>query len=197
MQIEIEPQPRALERWQERLADPEFARLPFKIETDRFGRVLMSSPPAFDHTRFVAKIIRLLSTLLPEGQVVAETPVLTPDGVKVTDAAWFSSAYWEELENQRPPALKRAPEICIQILSPSNSPAEMTEKRALYLAAGAREVWLCGSHGNIDFYAPDLSNRSTVCPLFPVTYDRPIQGARPRAERPCVLRSMGAQENPN
>ncbi len=167
MQIEIEPQPRALERWQDLLADPAFARLPFKIETDRFGRVLMSPPPAFDHTRYVAKIIKLLNALLPEGQAVAETPVLTPDGVKVTDAAWFSCDYWRELENQHPAALERAPEICIEMLSPSNSPAEMTEKRALYFAAGAREVWLCGSHGKMDFYAPDLSNRSTLCPQFP------------------------------
>lgn len=41
MQIEIEPQPYAIERRQELLADPELARLPFKIETDRFGRVLL------------------------------------------------------------------------------------------------------------------------------------------------------------
>jgi hypothetical protein len=39
------------------------------------------SPPAFDHTRYASKIIKLLSTFLPEGQAVAETPVLTPDGV--------------------------------------------------------------------------------------------------------------------
>jgi len=167
MQIEIERQPRAIERWQELLADPELARLPFKIETDRLGRILMSPPPAFDHTRYAAKIIKLLNTLLPEGQAVAETPVLTPDGIKVTDAAWFSRDYWQELENQHPAALERAPEICIEILSPSNSPAEMTEKRLLYFEAGAREVWLCNSHGKVEFYAPNLATQSILCPQFP------------------------------
>jgi Uma2 family endonuclease len=167
MQIEIERQPGALERWQELLADPELARRSFKIETDRLGRIIMSPPPAFDHTRYVAKIIKLLNTFLPKGQAVAETPVLTPDGVKVTDAAWFSHDYWQELENQHPAALERAPEICVETLSPSNSLAEMTEKRALYFAAGAREVWLCNSEGKMEFYAPDLSSRSKVCPQFP------------------------------
>mgnify|MGYP001313879954 CR=1 FL=1 len=36
-----------------------------------------------------------------------------------------------------------APEICLEILSPSNSIVEMEMKRALYFEAGAREVWEC------------------------------------------------------
>jgi Uma2 family endonuclease len=167
MQIEIQPQPGAIERWQELLADPELARLPFKIETDRFGRILMSPPPVFDHTRYVAKIIRLLHKLLPEGQAVAETPVLTADGIKVADAAWLSPQYWHELESQHPAALERAPEICVEVLSPSNKPAEMDEKRALYLLAGAKEVWLCGLDGAISFFTPELAATSSLCPQFP------------------------------
>jgi Uma2 family endonuclease len=38
------------------------------------------------------------------------------------------------------PLLTRAPEICIEILSPSNSAAEIAEKRVLYFDAGAAEV---------------------------------------------------------
>ena len=48
------------------------------------------------------------------------------------------------LEAQNPVALGRAPEICIEVLSLSNSPAEMNEKRDLYFEAGAHEVWICG-----------------------------------------------------
>jgi Uma2 family endonuclease len=62
------------------------------------------------------------------GKVLSETPVVTSDGVKVTDAVWISSAYAEELEGQHPAALERAPEICIEVLTPSNTADEMAEK---------------------------------------------------------------------
>jgi Uma2 family endonuclease len=167
MQIEIQSRPDAIQRWQELLADPELARWPGRIETDRFGRVLMSPPPAFGHTRRTAKIIRLLLRLLPDGQAAADTPIKTLDGIKVTDAAWFSLQYWRELADQDPAALERAPEICVEVLSPSNSPAEMDEKRALYFEAGAKEVWICGLDGKVSF---STSGRflaaSELCPQF-------------------------------
>src|SRR5205823_13674111 len=39
-------------------------------------------------------------------------------------------------------ALTRAPEICIEVVSPSNSVKELSEKREAYFAAGAQEVWI-------------------------------------------------------
>lgn len=170
MQSKIELQPRHqqhLARWEELQSDPELAKLPYKIETDRFGRILMSPPPFFDHARYAAKIIDLLHGLLPAGKAFGETPVLTPDGVKVTDAAWFSADYAHELEGQHPAALERAPEICVEVLSPSNTLEEMAEKRALYFEAGAREVWLCALDGKITFYTPEPCAQSAICSEFP------------------------------
>ena len=167
MQIELVSQPDAIARWQELVDDPELARLPYRIETDRFGRTIMSLPPAYRHARYVGKIIRLLNRLLPEGEANAETPVLTADGIKVPDATWISSTYAKELEVQDPLVLERAPEICVEVLSPTNSLAEMNEKRALYFEAGAHEVWICGLDGKMEFYTPDLSAASRLCPLFP------------------------------
>jgi Uma2 family endonuclease len=143
------------------------AKLPYKIETDRLGRILMSPPPFFDHVRYVARIIELSHGLLPAGKVLSETPVVTSDGVKVTDAVWVSSAYAEELEGRHPAALERAPEICIEVLSPSNTADEMAEKSDLYFDAGAREVWLCGLDGRIAVYTPEPAPQSTICPEFP------------------------------
>jgi hypothetical protein len=69
MQIKLVSQPDAvIARWQELVDDPELARWPGKVETDRFGRTIMSPPPAFGHVSYVAKIIRLWNRLLPEGQ---------------------------------------------------------------------------------------------------------------------------------
>ena len=170
MQTKIELQPRReqhLARWEELRADLELAKLPFKIETDRLGRILMSPPPFFDHVRHVARIIELLHGHLPAGKVLPETPVVTSDGVKVTDAAWISAGYAAELEGQHPAALERAPEICVEVLSPSNTSEEMAEKCALYLEAGAQDVWLCGLDGKIAFYTPDPSTQSAICSEFP------------------------------
>jgi Uma2 family endonuclease len=144
MQIELVSQPDAIARWQELLADPELARLPYRIETDRFGRNIMSPPPAYRHTRYVGKITKLLNKFLPDGKANSETAVLTADGIKVPDATWISPVYAKELEVKDPLVLERAPEICVEVLSPSNSPAELNEKRALYFEAGAHEVWICG-----------------------------------------------------
>jgi Uma2 family endonuclease len=36
----------------------------------------------------------------------------------------------------------RAPEICVEVTSPSNSRTEMREKIDAYLASGANELWL-------------------------------------------------------
>ena len=170
MQTKIEFHPRHeqhLARWKQLGADPELAKLPGKIETDRLGRILMSPPPFFDHVRHVAGIIELLHGHLPAGKALAETPVVTSDGVKVTDAAWISARYAAELEGQHPAALERAPEICVEVLSPSNTDEEMAEKRALYFEAGAQEVWLCALDGKITFYTPDPSIQSATCREFP------------------------------
>ena len=170
MQTKIELQPRReqhLARWEELGADLELAKLPYKIETDRLGRILMSPPPFFDHVRHVARIIELLHGHLPAGKALPETPVVTSDGVKVTDAAWISAGYAAELEGKHPAALERAPEICVEVLSPSNTVEEMAEKSALYFEAGAQEVWLCGLDGKIAFYTPEPSAQSAICSEFP------------------------------
>ena len=70
---------------------------------------------------------------------------------------------------ERPLVLTRAPEICIEILSPSNTPAEINEKRALYFDAGAAEVWICNLDGSMSFLlGPDhQAPTSALCPEFP------------------------------
>jgi hypothetical protein len=63
-----------------------------------------------------------------------------------------------------------APEICVEVLSPGNTEAEMREKMALYFDAGASEVWLCARDGAMSFFDPGLgppTRASRVCPGFP------------------------------
>jgi len=169
MQITLETQlVHNLTRWRQLLADRELTRLPHRIETDRLGRIIMTPPPFFEHVWRISRIIELLHEYLPTGKTLSETPISTADGVKVMDVAWLESDYAKALEKQRPLILERAPQIFIEVLSESNSPEEMAEKRALYFEAGAREVWICELDGRMSFYCGGaLIGNSEICSRFP------------------------------
>jgi Uma2 family endonuclease len=156
-----------LRRWDEVLADPDLRKLPGRVETDRHGRVIMSPPPAPNHGKMQAKIAALLGKLLPHGTTVTECPVSTADGVKGVDVAWASSESWGEVGNRT--CFIRAPEICVEVASPSNTAEELREKMALYFHAGAKEVWLCTIFGEITFHGADgiALHQSELCPDFP------------------------------
>jgi Uma2 family endonuclease len=86
--------------------------------------------------------------------------------VKAIDVAWLSAERSGEAEAT--PCLTRAPEICVEILSPSNTTSEIQEKIALYLEAGAQEVWVCELDDLITFYSAEGQMGTSVrCPSFP------------------------------
>lgn len=155
-----------LRRWEELLRDPELAKIEGRIETDRFGRIIMSPPPAANHGGYQFEIGYLLRTLLPSGRVSTECPISTADGVKAADVAWASPECLAELGNRV--IYPRCPESCVEVLSPSNTRAEIEEKTRLYFDAGAREVWLC-SNGKMTFFAAGQTAiaKSALCPKFP------------------------------
>jgi len=157
-----------LRRWAELLADRELAKVEGRIETDRHGHIIMSPPPAPSHGSFQLEIGHLLRNLLPEGRVLTECPISTADGVKAADVAWVSPERMKELGEQA--CFPRAPDLCVEVLSPGNTEAEMKEKMALYFDAGAREVWLCARSGAMSFFSPGAalpSGASELCPQFP------------------------------
>jgi Uma2 family endonuclease len=164
-----------VQRWTEILANPEFTKFEGRIETDRHGQVIMSPPPAFSHGGYQFEIGYLLRTLLPGGRTVTECPISTADGVRVADVAWISHGRLAAIGEKV--CLTKAPEICVEILSPKNTHPEIAEKKALYFAAGAREVWFCRK-GTMTFFLGINSTGesvSRVCRDFPrrVEPDRP------------------------
>ena len=157
-----------LKRWAELLADSELAKIEGRIETDRYGHIIMSPPPAPSHGGFQLEIGAILRELLPKGRVLTECPISTADGVKATDIAWVSQECLRELGNRV--CFPRAPEICVEVLSPRNTRAEMNEKIALYFDAGAKEVWLCDKNGAMEYYIEKTVSKvkaSRLCPQFP------------------------------
>ncbi len=157
-----------LRRWDELLADPGMIKIEGRIETDRFGHVIMSPPPAPKHGLYQYRIARLLEEQVHGGHVLTECPVSTADGVRAADVAWVSSQRIKELDDRS--CFPHAPEICVEVLSPGNSDAEIEEKIALYFEAGAGEVWVCGIFGDMKFYSaastPPMA-ASKLCPEFP------------------------------
>ena len=158
-----------LKRWQELLEDGELARelarIEGRVETDRHGHVIvMSPPPGIPHSSYQGEITVLLHAMLPDGRVMPECPISTADGVRAADVAWVSD---ERLaENGTAVCFIKAPEICVEVLSPSNTRREMTEKKALYFAARAREVWFC-DEGKMTFFTKSDSSGETASALYP------------------------------
>lgn len=153
--------------WEKVLADPELAKLPYRIESDEYGQLIMSPPPSPEHGRKQSEISFQLRKLMQDGEVVTECPISTSKGVKAADVAWCSADLWTSARQQ--PCFPRAPEICVEIISASNSAGEIEEKKLLYFEAGAEEIWLCDSLGELTFHRSpsDTVAVSALCSNFP------------------------------
>lgn len=151
-----------LMQWQEVCEHPDLQNLPFKIELNERGQVLMS-PVKVYHSAFQGKITRLL----PEnGIVLPECAIATQKGTKVADIAWCSEQRFQLVKNEAECSI--APELCIEVVSSSNTKLEMEEKRELYLSAGAIEVWICNENGDVQFFdASGQLEKSSLIPDFP------------------------------
>ena len=172
IELPAQPRQRAFNecRWAELLRDATFARIEGRIETDRYGHVVMTPPPAPQHGSLQSEIAHLLRIRIPNGRVLTECPVSTADGVKGADVAWASPHVMRELGDRV--CFPRAPEICVEVLSPSNTDAEIREKAALYFDAGANEVWICADSGAMTFLqtaadGPREMSASQTFPDFP------------------------------
>jgi Uma2 family endonuclease len=151
--------------WREVVVHPSLVDLPFKIETNRFGQVVMS-PATSWHGLYQGAIQDLIREHIQGGNVAQECPIQTSDGVKVADVAWLSPPFLKAHLSED--VFSSAPEICIEIVSPSNTALEIKTKRLLYIATGASEVWTCDLKGNMRFF--DESGEleaSRLAPGFP------------------------------
>ncbi|MGR9012586.1 MAG: Uma2 family endonuclease [Gammaproteobacteria bacterium] len=136
-------------QWAEVVDNPYFENLPFKIELNRYGKIEMT-PASNKHGRLQSRISALLERKLKKGETLIECSIQTTEGVKVADVAWCSKAFIKQHGYETP--YPHAPEICIEVVSPSNSKEEMTNKAQLYLQAGAEEVWVVWENGIVDYY---------------------------------------------
>jgi Uma2 family endonuclease len=136
-------------RWLELLDDPLVAAIPFKVELNEKG-VIEVTPANNRHGVLQAFVSSELRRLMPHGTTITECAIETQIGVRVPDVAWASPEFIRR--HGIPGTFTSAPDLCIEIVSPSNTKIETREKTAAYLEAGAREVWLVAEDGTIEMF---------------------------------------------
>lgn len=151
--------------WREVCEHPSLQDLPFKIETNERGEIVMA-PVKVAHSAYQGEIGFLLRSMRQDGFVLAECAILTAKGTKVADVAWASRERFAHIKEEIECSI--APEVCVEVLSFSNTVGEIDEKRALYFERGTQEVWVCRADGEIHFYtAQGRVEQSLLFPTFP------------------------------
>ncbi|MGI8640517.1 MAG: Uma2 family endonuclease [Pyrinomonadaceae bacterium] len=137
-------------KWQELMSNPFFRDIPYKVELNKFGQILMS-PASNRHGILQYKVGQEIERNKQSGIIIIECSILTGEGVRVADVAWASGEFMAEFGEITP--YPKAPEICVGIKSPANSKAEMEEKTRLYLEKGALEVWIVDEYSKVNFFS--------------------------------------------
>ncbi|MEO6036698.1 MAG: Uma2 family endonuclease [Verrucomicrobiota bacterium] len=151
--------------WVDLCNDKNLRDLPYKIELNRAGKIIMS-PTRNLHGFYASQIAHLLKLHLPKGEAITECAIETEDSTKVADVAWVSKQTFAIIKDEF--SCSVAPEICVEVLSPSNARAEMEFKKELYLKAGAQEYWVCDEIGALRFFnTTGELEHSVLCPAFP------------------------------
>lgn len=111
------------------------------------GEVIREPMPSFGHGAAAMRIARVVDEHVARhrlGIVLSECGYVVrrnPDTVRGPDASFVSSerlAAWDA----KGPFFEGAPDLAVEVLSPSNTRREIEAKLEEYLAAGAREVWV-------------------------------------------------------
>ena len=139
-------------QWAEVLQDPSLQDLPYKIELNEWGQIVMT-PASNRHGMYQYDIAKAIEKHLDNGRIISECSVATDVGVKVADVAWCSRDFFAKHGFATP--YTAAPEICIEVISPSNSDRQMQEKMALYFQRGAQECWLVTEEGEVRFFGSE------------------------------------------
>jgi Uma2 family endonuclease len=119
-------------------------------ETNGQGQIILNPPIGLAHAKRADRIAVAIRSLLTDWRVWPGVGIHTADGVKAPDLAVAAPDFAEATGSRG--FLVRAPKICVETMSPSNTWEEMRHKTLLYLGAGAKEVWVCDESGALYFF---------------------------------------------
>jgi Uma2 family endonuclease len=160
----------ATKRWLQICTDPAFADRPERFEIDSSGQLITSPPPGFEHRQRARAVANLLDQLQASELATVEQAILTRDGqIRIADVVLLTQDQKRWLIANPTSPLSSAPPVCVEILSRSNTQAQIDEKRALYFDAGATEVWIYNLYGSMSFFvrSDHQVSTSSLCPAFP------------------------------
>ena len=139
----------------------EFEQLPetkegFRYEL-RHGDPVKVPPASHDHFLVQRQLRRLLERALSNvGEVEIEL-AFRPEAEHeywIADVAFVERSRWNDIPGKG--HLQGAPELVIEVLSPSNTVAEMLDRRNVCLENGALEFWLVDiEHRQVEVSTPD------------------------------------------
>jgi Uma2 family endonuclease len=124
----------------------EYRQLPDRedvIQELHWGMVVTLSRPKMKHTKLQFRLAELLRAKVEHlGVVGAEVPfrALPEYDLRGADVAYVSQQKWDATDDDD--NLRGSPELAIEVLSPSNTRAEIREKAVLCLSSGAQEFWV-------------------------------------------------------
>ncbi len=129
----------------------EFAQMPAPRDGSRQdlvrGVIVTMPPPGFRHGLRQGKVYKILDrygTSTGHGRAVVESGIVTdrvPDTVRGPDISYWSA---ERLPLDLEPVgyPDASPDVCVEILSPSNQLTKILEKLREYFANNVRMVWV-------------------------------------------------------
>jgi Uma2 family endonuclease len=113
------------------------------IQELQWGQVVTLTRPKMGHTKLQYRLLELLRPHAGhKGLVASEVPfrALPQYELRGADVAFVSRERWTATDDED--NLQGSPELVIEVLSRSNTQAEMREKATLYLSTGAQEFWI-------------------------------------------------------
>jgi Uma2 family endonuclease len=123
----------------------EFAQLPepkgFRYELHH-GELVEVTFPKMKHMRAQQRLLVLMQKAANAGVVTLEAGFVALPNLdfRRADVAYIAADRWAGMSGDD--FFQGAPDLVIEVLSPSNTVAEMRDKRKLCLASGAREFWV-------------------------------------------------------
>jgi Uma2 family endonuclease len=130
-----------------KMSAAEFLALPEDPKRTRYelvnGEVIVSPSPNLDHSYTNTRLTLLLGNHIEQhrlGLLFGDVDTyFTPDDVRRPDIFYFTQARTDVIGED---FVEAPPDLCIEILSPSNSRSDRTEKFELYRKCGVPHYWI-------------------------------------------------------
>lgn len=148
--------------YEDYLATPEDSSRRYEIVD---GELFVTAAPRFRHQQVVTNLAGILHSVALEhglGEVLVGpiTVRLADDSVTEPDVVFVHADRLGLIDRQ---GVQGAPDLVVEVLSPSNQEYDRTLKRKRYMASEVAELWLVDADaGTIEVWRPDLGEPRVV-----------------------------------